>query len=109
MLRIDDRMHSKHLRQIPDNTKHRPTVIKALGLCRDPKQNREDLDILLTKALSRFHARNFYLHVKLFRHAGNWRLMFIDPSNNQVLWMDCKTNNLTWYPLYGNGQYPSIL
>lgn len=105
---ITDAMHKRHLKAIP-KTKYRSVVEEVLTLCRAPARNRELLQEKLDRSLFHFRKRNFYLHVPLFRRAGDYRLMFIDPSNNQVLWINSKTHDLSWFPLYGDGTYPSIM
>ena len=87
----------------------RGTVAEVLRLCRAPRRNQDQLQAKLDRALSHYHKRNFYLYVSLFRRSGTYRLMFIDPSNDMVLWLNTKTRTLHWFPMYGDGSFPSIL
>ena len=105
---ITDAMHKRNLANMPA-TRYRSTVEEILNLCRAPARNREQLQSKLERALGHYRKRNFYLHVSLFRKVDHYRLMFIDPSNDQVLWLDSTTHKLHWFPLYGDGTFPSIL
>ena len=106
---IGDQEHRRNIRQIPETSRFKGTISDVLVLCRKPTINRTELDAMLTKSLAHLRRRNFYLGVKLFTKRGSYRLMFIDPSNYMVLWFNVETHKLNWWPLYGDGSYPSIL
>lgn len=106
---ITEAEHKRNLARIPRTSKFKGTIAEALVFCRTPARNRSELEALLTKSLAHLRLRNFYLGVKLFTKRGKHRLLFIDPSNNMVLWFNVETHKLNWWPLYGDGSYPSIL
>jgi hypothetical protein len=106
---ITDKQHRIHIRKLPKSS-FRKTQLEVLELCRAPIPNKSLLEAKLNRALLRLRRENFYLGVKIFRACGPYRLMFIDPSNRMVLWLkNEKHHTLHWFPLYGDGSYPSIL
>ncbi len=93
---------------VPKSSKIKGTVVQVMELCEKPNTNKALLQSYLSRALSHYHRKNFYLQVALFAKRGSYRLIFIDPTNNMVLWLRPKERKLYWFPLY-NLKQPSIV